>query len=63
MVQSCINFFIFVSGKNESRHDNINHVRVANLLSTRVVSRTRSVSESVKRLYRKYALYFTEKSE
>ena len=62
MVQSYINF-IFVSSKNELHHDDINHVRVANLLSTRIISRTRSVSESVKHLCGKYALYFTEKSE
>ena len=62
MVQSCINF-IFVSSKNELCHDDINHVRVANLLSTCVISHTRSVSESVKHLCRKYVLYFTEKSE
>ena len=62
MVQSCINY-IFLSSKNELRHDDINHVRVANLLSTRVVNRTGSVSESVKRLCGNYPLYFTEKGE
>ena len=51
MVQSCINFMLgLYVAINDLRHDDRNHVRVANLLSTRVVSRTRSVSESVKRL-------------